>query len=155
MQCHPGGDSYWLGGRFTLYPSLKPTAATPWKQAGCHLMWLFIQTGKLSKWQTCVQKQSSKYDPTTYVFSSNSRMTRRFLTLNLKTNGSHEDWTKVKNIGQSHPSRVRWGSRGCTGWKLTHPGLLKHSRTQQGLFLMILLMDKILHHQGWWLSHYL
>ena len=45
-------------------------------------------------------------------------------------------------------------SSGCSGsWK--HLRFLREKTRVAPLKTNILLMDKILHHQGWWLSHYL
>ena len=71
------------------------------------------------------------------VFGANSEVLAQALQSNPQMPGGH--WVVV--------GRFRWGNpRGDFREEMKDPTLPKTD---------ILLMDKILHHQSWWLSHYL
>ena len=71
-----------------------------------------------------------------------------------KTNGldfhSHEvdlDHSPVIRVSRNAVLLARWFT---ISWRTQRIG-----KKTQMKSLVVLLMDKILHHQGWWLSHYL
>ena len=72
-----------------------------------------------------------------YIYINKGDLTRKDIKLTYSWSTSHpESWAYWAEYGQHHS---------CAGLVCV----------LENKYLQVLLMDKILHHQGWWLSHYL